>query len=122
MSEHAEGKPIARRYSPKTGRILARCIAYPHLTRRIKLGYTHYVNEPKVLLTGLWQRESRRGNVYYQVRLGVAKIVMLKNTAKQSETEPDYLLYAQERALVTAPKDENTPLSMVPRGDELPNF
>jgi hypothetical protein len=62
---------------------------------------------PRVLLTGLWAKESKAGNTYYVGRLGQARLTILKNKDKQGEGEPDYLVFLQERTLTTAPKEND---------------
>lgn len=56
------------------------------------------MNEPKVLLAGLYERTSQKGNRYFVGRLGNARLLMFANQDKKQESDPDWLLYVQERS------------------------
>ena len=52
----------------------------------------------KIKLTGLWRKESRNGNVYYQGSLSYStNIFMFKNKFKKSDRDPDLILYISEK-------------------------
>lgn len=55
------------------------------------------VNEPKVLLAGLYEKISAKGNKYFVGRLNGARLLMFANTDKKQESDPGWLLYVQER-------------------------
>ncbi len=47
-----------------------------------------------ILLTGLWQRKNKKGEIYYAGSLSFgANLIMLKNEKKNSERSPDLMLY-----------------------------
>jgi len=55
----------------------------------------HY--PPMTKLTGLWKKVSAKNVTYYVGRLGLAKLVLLPNKDKQMDTDPDVILFVQER-------------------------
>jgi len=56
------------------------------------------MNEPMVKLTGLYEKTSQKGTRYFVGRLGNAKLLMFANQDKKAETDPDWLVYVQERS------------------------
>ena len=59
------------------------------------LPLVHY--PPMTKLTGLWKKVSAKNVTYYVGRLGLAKLVLLANKDKQMDTDPDVILFVQER-------------------------
>ena len=53
------------------------------------------INEQqRILLTGLWQRKTKKGEIYYAGNLSYGAILLLfKNEKKNSERSPDIMLY-----------------------------
>lgn len=49
-----------------------------------------------VRLTGLWKNKSGKGTDYLGGKLGAANILIFKNTKKQGEKDPDYIMYAAQ--------------------------
>lgn len=45
----------------------------------------------------MYEKTSQKGNRYFIGRLGNAKLLMFANQDKKAETDPDWLLYVQER-------------------------
>ena len=50
--------------------------------------------EGMIKLTGLWQNEDKNQNKYLSGSLGSAKILIFKNTYKEKDNQPDYIMYA----------------------------
>ncbi len=48
----------------------------------------------------LWKNTSKSGETYLQGTLGNAKVLVLKNTRKEKESQPDYRVFV-------APKERN---------------
>ena len=44
-------------------------------------------------LTGLWKNKSKNGNHFLGGNLGTARVIVLPNTYKEKDTDPDYNLY-----------------------------
>jgi len=55
------------------------------------------MNEPMVKIAGLYEKTSQKGNRYFIGRLNGARLLMFANPGKQSDTDPDWYLYVQER-------------------------
>jgi hypothetical protein len=55
------------------------------------------MNEPMVKLAGLYEKTSQKDNRYFIGRLGNARLLMFANQDKKQESDPDWLLYVQER-------------------------
>lgn len=49
-------------------------------------------------LTGVWKKITKDDKVYYSGSLGGAKIVVLSNTMKQSDKDPDLIIYLAEKS------------------------
>jgi hypothetical protein len=70
-----------------------------------------------IKMTGLWERE-RRGNpgsTYWAGRLGAAKILVFKNSRKESPDDPDYNMFVTE----PSPRPEGKPPPRRSPGDAL---
>jgi len=51
-------------------------------------------NSELIKVTGLWKSEDRNGNLVLSGNLnGNARVVIFTNTFKESEKEPDYIMY-----------------------------
>ncbi|OPL18747.1 MAG: hypothetical protein AVO35_13245 [Candidatus Aegiribacteria sp. MLS_C] len=51
-------------------------------------------NESRVRLTGLWEQTSKSGNKYLKGAVSPSSVLLiLKNTYKQKEGEPDFVAY-----------------------------
>jgi hypothetical protein len=51
-----------------------------------------------VKLTGLWKQKDKQGNVYLSGSLSpVSKIVVMANTFKEGDKNPDYFLYVSQQ-------------------------
>ena len=64
------------------------------------------MNEPMVKIGGLYEKTSQKGNRYFVGRLNGVRLLMFANTDKQQESDPDWLLFVQERSeqqLTTSP-------------------
>jgi len=47
-----------------------------------------------IRLTGLWKNKDKNGNTYLSGNLtGIASLMVMPNTFKKKETEPDYIVY-----------------------------
>jgi len=47
-----------------------------------------------IKLTGLWKKEGKEGNVFFQGRLSYStNLLLFKNQYKNSEKDPDLILY-----------------------------
>lgn len=52
---------------------------------------------PKIKLTGLWERQTDKGQTYYVGNLNAAvKLVMFKNRDKKGPKDPDWVIFMQE--------------------------
>lgn len=48
----------------------------------------------RILLTGLWQRKNKKGEIYYVGNLSYgATLLLFKNDKKNNERSPDVMLY-----------------------------
>ncbi|MBA7631769.1 hypothetical protein ES703_39304 [subsurface metagenome] len=48
----------------------------------------------RILLTGLWKRKNKKGEIYYTGSLSCgATLLLFKNEKKNSERSPDVILY-----------------------------
>lgn len=56
------------------------------------------MNEPMVKLAGLYEKTSAKGNRYFVGRLNGARLLVFANTDKKEASDPDWLLYVQERS------------------------
>jgi uncharacterized protein (DUF736 family) len=65
-------------------------------------------------LTGLWKNTGKDGKTYLSGNLsGVARLLILPNTHKREEKDPDYHAYVvpnEKREAKPAPKDEGDSL------------
>lgn len=51
-------------------------------------------DKQRILLTGLWQRKNKKGEIYYAGNLSYgATLLLFKNGNKSSERAPDLMLY-----------------------------
>lgn len=51
-------------------------------------------DKQRILLTGLWQRKTKDGEIYYAGNLSYgATLLLFKNENKTSERAPDVMLY-----------------------------
>ena len=51
-----------------------------------------------VKLTGLWKQKDKQGNTYLSGSLSpVSKIVIMPNTFKEGDKNPDYFLYVSQQ-------------------------
>jgi len=51
-------------------------------------------DKQRILLTGLWQRKNKEGEIYYVGNLSYgATLLLFKNDKKGSERSPDIMLY-----------------------------
>ncbi|GAI96784.1 unnamed protein product [marine sediment metagenome] len=51
-------------------------------------------DKQRILLTGLWQRKNKKGEVYYAGNLSYgATVLLFKNEKKNNERSPDMMLY-----------------------------
>lgn len=48
-------------------------------------------------VTGLWLGKDKNQNQYFSGNLGNARLMIFKNTHKEKENQPDYLLYLDEK-------------------------
>lgn len=48
-------------------------------------------------LGGLWLNESRGGEKYMVGYLGNLKLLVFKNKYKENDTQPDYIMYVDEK-------------------------
>jgi len=49
-------------------------------------------------LAGFWKKDSKNGRKYYTGKLGSGKLLLFRNDKKQTEKDPDLILYiVQER-------------------------
>ncbi len=55
------------------------------------------MNEPMIKLASLYEKTSQKGNRYFIGRLNGARLLMFQKTDKQQESDPDWILYVQER-------------------------
>jgi len=47
-----------------------------------------------IRLTGLWKSKDKNGNTYLSGNLtGITSLMVMPNTFKKKETEPDYIVY-----------------------------
>lgn len=53
--------------------------------------------QPLVKLAGLYEKTSQKGTRYFVGRLGSARLLMFANADKKQDSDPDWLLYVQER-------------------------
>jgi hypothetical protein len=67
---------------------------------------TDAMNEPMVKIAGLYEKTSQKGNRYFIGRLNGARLLMFANTDKKQESDPDWLLYVQERSEQLSEKKE----------------
>ena len=82
-------------------------------------------NESKlVALGGLWESTDKSGSPYFSGRLGMAKILIFRNRKKESEKQPDYMIYVApwedrggENRGKSAPREADP---AAPQDDELP--
>jgi hypothetical protein len=68
---------------------------------------------PLTKLTGIWQKTSSKGVAYVTGRLGAAKLVILPNQDKQTDTDADLIVYVQEPSV---PQRTTTPAETEERG------
>lgn len=54
--------------------------------------------QPMVKLAGLYEKTSQKGNRYFIGRLNGARLLMFANQNKQTDKDPDWFLYVQERS------------------------
>ena len=45
-----------------------------------------------VKITGLWKKQDKNGNDFFVGSIGSATIMIFKNTNKENENHPDYIL------------------------------
>ena len=68
-----------------------------------------------IKLTGLWKKEGKEGNVFFQGRLSYStNLLLFKNQYKNSEKDPDLVLYIGK-----AEKKEQQK-KLEPEGGEIP--
>ena len=46
-----------------------------------------------IQLAGFWKKDSKNGRTYYTGKLGNGKLLLFKNDKKESEKQPDLILY-----------------------------
>ena len=52
------------------------------------------MKDDMIRLTGLWKNKDKNGNTYLSGNLtGIASLMVMPNTFKKKETEPDYIVY-----------------------------
>lgn len=54
------------------------------------------MSDPMIRLTGLWQNEMRSGEKYLAGSLGAARLVILPNSNRRSDSDPSHVLYVSE--------------------------
>lgn len=69
-----------------------------------------------IQLSGLWLKDGKNGK-YFSGKLGNANILIFKNTKKQDEKHPDYILYLAEpqKKQYQHPNGARTPSQARPR-------
>lgn len=67
-----------------------------------------------VQLTGIWLQTGGDGEKYFSGKLGSAKVLIFKNTYKQKDSHPDYIMYA------ASPKKKESQGSNESGGDDIP--
>lgn len=56
------------------------------------------IDKQRILLTGLWQRKNKKGEIYYAGNLSCgATLLLFKNENKSNERSPDVMLYMASR-------------------------
>lgn len=53
------------------------------------------MHESLIKLTGVWQKTSAKGVTYFTGRLGAAKLVILPNRDKKTDSDPDFHVFVQ---------------------------
>lgn len=69
----------------------------PTIARATKKGHkmsTRY--PPKVPIAKLWLKTSANGNQYLLGRLGPARLIILENHNRESDSDPSHLAFVQE--------------------------
>lgn len=66
-------------------------------------------NQPMLTLGGLWVNEDKNGNKFMSGTLGMLRLLIFKNTNKQSDKSPDYWIKVVEKPRDDAPKTSAPP-------------
>ena len=78
----------------------------------------------KVKLTGLWDNVTTKGETYMKGSLGVAKLLIFKNSFKEKETDPDWNLFLapKEKKPDEQPEqpEQQPPPPLPPQADDGP--
>lgn len=80
--------------------------------------------KPKVQLLALWENQSKNGDTYLSGTLGRNKVLGFKNRYKETDRQPDWILYLQERPEEERQHQNSRPSSGVsdgPRGIKIAN-
>lgn len=68
-----------------------------------------------IKLTGLWLNKDKNGNEYFSGTLGGSRVMIMKNTFKKGEREPDFNLFiAENKKKEEAPKASDKPAYDLP--------
>ena len=50
-----------------------------------------------IKLTGLWENTDKKGDTYFNGSLGFSKILILKNTYKKKDSDPDFNFFIAKK-------------------------
>ncbi len=67
------------------------------------------MEDKKVKITGLWEKTSTKGEVYWSASIGTAKLLLFKNNFKDKDNDPDFNLFLAPKE--KKPEDQPAPLA-----------
>jgi len=72
-------------------------------------------------LTGLWEGTDKNQNKFFSGNLGNARVMVFKNTKKEKDNQPDYIVYLDEKKKKEESSQESAqPASSPQQEDDLP--